>query len=248
MRPCQNSARRVFLCTAMAALSGLLPAGCIGTGLSGGGSEASRKATQAASEGGAFKLPPLPYAMDSLEPYISARTMSFHYGKHHQAYVDNLNKLVAGTPLAGQPLEGIIRQNAGRPDRAAVFNNAAQVWNHTFFWDSMKPGGGGKPAARLMAMIEKSFGTFGNFRDAFLKAGVGQFGSGLVWLVQDGDSVKIVSTSNADTPLAHDQTPLLTCDVWEHAYYLDYQNRRMDFLEAFVDHLANWSFAESQLK
>ena len=195
-----------------------------------------------------FKLPPLPYAMDSLAPYISARTMSFHYGKHHKAYVDNLNKLVAGTPLAGQTLEEIIRESAGHADRAAVFNNAAQTWNHTFFWNSMTPGGGGKPGARLAAMIEKSFGTFEGFREAFVKAGVGQFGSGWVWLVQDGDSLKIVATANADTPLVHGQTPLLTCDVWEHAYYLDYQNRRNDFIATFVDHLANWSFAESQLK
>jgi Fe-Mn family superoxide dismutase len=196
----------------------------------------------------AFALPPLPYAMDALAPYISARTMSFHYGKHHKAYVDNLNKLVAGTPLAGQTLEEIIRETAGHADRAAVFNNAAQTWNHTFFWNSMTPGGGGKPSARLAAMIEKSFGTFDSFREAFIKAGVGQFGSGWVWLVQDGDSLKIVATANADTPLVHGQTPLLTCDLWEHAYYLDYQNRRNDFIAAFVDHLANWSFAESQLK
>jgi Fe-Mn family superoxide dismutase len=174
--------------------------------------------------------------------------MSFHYGKHHQSYVDNLNKLVAGTPWATQTLERIIRENAGEKDRAALFNNAAQVWNHTFFWHSMKPGGGGKPSGRLLAMIEKSFGTFGNFRNAFVNAAVGQFGSGWVWLVQDGDSLKIVATSNADTPLAHGQTALLTCDVWEHAYYLDYQNRRKDFVQAFLDHLANWEFAASQLK
>jgi Fe-Mn family superoxide dismutase len=201
-----------------------------------------------ASTPGGFELPPLPYDVDALAPYISSRTMSFHYGKHHKAYVDNLNKLVAGTPMAQQTLEDIIRESAGHADRVAVFNNAAQAWNHSCFWNSMRPGGGGKPSARLAAMIEKSFGSFDSFREAFIKAGVGQFGSGWVWLVQDGDSLKIVATSNADTPLAHGQTPLLTCDLWEHAYYLDYQNRRNDFITAFLDHLANWSFAESQLK
>ena len=196
----------------------------------------------------AFQLPPLPYAQDALEPYISAKTMSFHYGKHHQAYVDNLNKLVAGTPWATQPLEKIIQETAGAADKAALFNNAAQVWNHTFFWKSMKPGGGGKPTGRLLELIEKSFGNFDDFKKDFTNAAVSQFGSGWVWLVQDGDKLKIVKTSNADTPVANRQTALLTCDVWEHAYYLDYQNRRKDFVQAFLDHLVNWDFAASQLK
>lgn len=197
----------------------------------------------------AFALPALPYAQDALEPYISARTMSFHYGKHHQAYVDNLNKLVEGTPWAiGQPLEKVILESAGLPDKTAVFNNAAQVWNHTFFWKSMKPGEGGKPAGRLLKMIETSFGSFEKFKAAFTDAAVAQFGSGWVWLVQEGDALKIVKTSNADTPIAHGQNAILTCDVWEHAYYLDYQNRRKDFVQAFIDHLANWDFAAAQLK
>jgi Fe-Mn family superoxide dismutase len=196
----------------------------------------------------AFKLTPLPYAPDALEPYISARTMSFHYGKHHQAYVDNLNKLVASTPMAQEPLEKIIQDTAGVADKSAVFNNAAQVWNHTFFWQSMNARGGGKPAGRLLELIEKSFGSFDEFKNSFKSAAVSQFGSGWVWLVQDGDMLKIVKTSNADTPVAHGQTVLLTCDVWEHAYYLDYQNRRGDFVQAFLDHLANWDFAASQLK
>jgi len=173
--------------------------------------------------------------------------MSFHYGKHHQTYVDNLNKLVAGTPLAGQPLEKIIRETAGATDKAPIFNNAAQVWNHTFFWQSMKPKGGGQPTGRLLELINKSFGSFDEFKKAFVDAGVAQFGSGWAWLVQDGNTLKIVKTANADTPVAHGQTALLTCDVWEHAYYLDYQNRRKDFVQAFVDHLANWEFAASQL-
>jgi superoxide dismutase, Fe-Mn family len=196
----------------------------------------------------AFLLPPLPYAETALEPYISARTMSFHYGKHHQAYVDNLNKLVSGTLFATQSLERIIAESSGAADRVALFNNAAQVWNHTFFWQSMKPAGGGKPGGAVLALIEKSFGTFDNFRNAFIDAATRQFGSGWVWLVQAGDTLKIVTTPNADTPVAHGQTPLLTCDVWEHAYYLDYQNRRKDFVAAFLDHLANWPFAETLMK
>jgi len=197
----------------------------------------------------AFTLPALPYAQEALEPYISARTMSFHYAKHHQAYVDSLNKLVVGTPwAAGQSIEKVVVESAGMSDKAAVFNNAAQAWNHAFFWRCMKPGGRGRPAGRLMDLIEKSFGGFDKFKDAFVTAAVEQFGSGWVWLVQEGDALKIVKTSNADTPLAHGQTALLTCDVWEHAYYLDYQNRRKDFVQAFLDHLANWEFAASQLK
>jgi Fe-Mn family superoxide dismutase len=205
-------------------------------------------AAPAAGAPPAVQLPPLPYAQDALKPFISAQTMGFHYGRHHQTYVDNLNKLVAGTPLAGKPLEAIIRETAGVADKAAVFNNAAQVWNHTFFWRSMAPDGGGSPDGRLLEMINKSFGSVGAFKEAFVAAGVAQFGSGWVWLVQEGDTLKIVKTANADTPLAHGQNALLTCDVWEHAYYLDYQNRRKDFLQAFVDHLVNWKFAASQMK
>jgi superoxide dismutase, Fe-Mn family len=195
-----------------------------------------------------FQLPPLPYPQEALEPYISARTMSFHYGKHHQAYVDNLNKLTAGTPWARQPLERVIRETADAPDKASIFNNAAQVWNHTFFWQSMKPAGGGAPTGRLLELLTKSFGSLDEFKKTFVDTGVAQFGSGWVWLVQDGDRLKVVKTSNADTPVAHGQTALLTCDVWEHSYYLDYQNRRADYLRAFLDHLANWDFAASQLK
>ena len=194
-------------------------------------------------------LPGLPYVQDALEPYISARTMSFHYGKHHQAYVDALNKLVVDLPWAdGLPLEKIIGASAGQAERAAVFNNAAQAWNHAFFWNSMKPGGGGKPAGRLLDMIGKGFGNFDAFKKAFVAAAVAQFGSGWVWVIQDGETVKIVKTANADTPIAHGQAALLTCDVWEHAYYLDYQNRRKDFVEAFLDHLANWDFAVAQVR
>lgn len=196
----------------------------------------------------AFTLPPLPYAQEALEPYLSAKTIGFHYGKHHQTYVDNLNKLVVGTPMASQTVEDIIKSTTGVADKAAVFNNAAQVWNHSFYWTSMKPGGGGQPTGRLAEMIDKCFGSFDKFKEAFVAAGVGQFGSGWVWLVQDGDELKVLKTSNADTPIAHGQTPLLTCDVWEHAYYLDYQNRRKDYLQTFLDHLVNWDGAAALLK
>ena len=210
-----------------------------------------KPATGPATSGGspAFTLPALPYAPEALEPFISARTMGFHHGKHHQTYVDNLNKLVVGTPwAAGQPLEKVVLDTAGVVDKVPVFNNAAQAWNHAFFWKSMKLGGGSLPSGRLLDRIQKSFGSFDEFKKAFLDAALAQFGSGWVWLVQEGDALKVVKTSNADTPLAHKQTALLTCDVWEHAYYLDYKNRRKDYVQAFLDHLANWEFAESQLK
>lgn len=171
---------------------------------------------------GAFTLPALPYARNMLEPHISDRTMGFHHGKHHQAYVDNLNTLVVGTPWAAElSLEKIVLESAGAADKAAVFNNAAQAWNHDFFWKSMMPSGGGLPDGRLMELIGKSFGSFDQFKEAFTAAAVAQFGSGWVWLVQEGDSLKIVKTSNADTPIAHGQTALLTCDVWEHAYAIE---------------------------
>lgn len=196
----------------------------------------------------AFELPPLPYAQNALEPHISANTMSFHYGKHHQGYVNNLNKLVANTPLASLPLEQIIRRSAGVAARKGVFNNAAQVWNHSFFWQSMKPEGGGVPKGRLMELIKSSFKSFESFKAAFVAAAGTQFGSGWVWLVQEGDALKVIKTGNADTPVAHGQNALLTCDVWEHAYYLDYQNRRTEFVTIFLEHLVNWDFASEQLK
>jgi Fe-Mn family superoxide dismutase len=200
-----------------------------------------------AAAAGAFALPPLPYAEHALEPFISARTIGFHYGKHHKTYVDNLNKFTAGTDLAALPLEAVVQKTAGVMEKAAVFNNAAQAWNHAFFWKSMKPGGGGKPDGKMLARLEKAFGSFETFRKAFVDTGLAQFGSGWVWLVSEGDDLKVVKTTNADTPLVHGQKPLLTCDVWEHAYYLDYQNRRKDFVETFVDHLANWACAAEQL-
>lgn len=195
----------------------------------------------------AIQLPPLPYAENALEPVISARTLGFHHGKHHKGYVDNLNKLIASSELAAVPLEEIIKVTTFSKDKegAAIFNNAAQVWNHTFFWNSMKAGGGGKPAGKLLSAIESAFGSYEKFRQAFVEAGTAQFGSGWVWLVAGTDGLKIIKTSNADTPVARGQKALLTCDVWEHAYYLDYQNRRKDFVEAFLDRLVNWGFAEA---
>jgi len=195
----------------------------------------------------AFELPPLPYAANALEPHISANTFSFHHGKHHQAYVTNLNNLIKDSPLASQPLEEIIKASAKDASKAGVFNNAAQVWNHTFFWNSMKPGGGGAPSGDLAKKIDGAFGSLAKFKEEFKAAAVGQFGSGWAWLVLDGADLKIVKTGNAGTPMTEGQKALLTVDVWEHAYYLDYQNRRPDFVQAYLDHLVNWDFAAKNL-
>ena len=196
---------------------------------------------------GPFELPPLPYAEDALAPVISARAISFHYGKHHRGYADNLNGLVKNTPYEKMSLEAVIRASAANPGQTAIFNNAAQVWNHTFYWSSMKPGGGGKPSGEIGKRIEKDFGSYENFRKEIVGAALGQFGSGWAWLVTDGKSLKVVKTPNAENPITQGLNALLTIDVWEHAYYLDYQNRRKDFVEASLDRLVNWSFAEKNL-
>ncbi|OYT70108.1 MAG: superoxide dismutase [Fe] [Chloracidobacterium sp. CP2_5A] len=193
-----------------------------------------------------FELPELPYAKDALAPHISATTLEFHHGKHHKAYVDNMNKLIDGTPHAEKSLEEII-QAAHADGNAGLFNNAAQVWNHTFFWSSMKPNGGGEPTGELADRINHAFGSLDQFKEAFKQAGMTQFGSGWAWLTLDNGDLKITKTANADLPLVHGQTALLTCDVWEHAYYLDFQNRRPDFLQAYLDHLINWDFAAANL-
>ncbi len=195
----------------------------------------------------AFELPPLPFAPTALEPHMSARTLEFHHGKHHQTYVTNLNNLVKATPLAMATLEDVILATVNDESKAGIFNNAAQVWNHSFFWKSLKPDGGGAPTGTIGARIISDFGSFDAFKDQFKQAGTTQFGSGWVWLVQEHGKFKIVKTANAATPLTQGQTPLLTCDVWEHAYYLDYQNRRPDFLQTFLDKLANWDFAAANL-
>jgi Fe-Mn family superoxide dismutase len=195
----------------------------------------------------AISLPPLPYAEDALEPHYSARTISFHYGKHHKTYVDNISKLIAGTEFENKPLEEIIAASANDPARVGWFNNSAQVWNHTFFWNCMKPGGGGRPQGSLAVRIDETFGGYEKFAEQFKTAGVGRFGSGWGWLVVEAGALKIVTTPNADTPMVHGQTALLTVDVWEHAYYLDYQNRRADFIQAFLDNLVNWEFVAANL-
>ena len=196
----------------------------------------------------AYVLPSLPYAQNALEPVISANTISFHYGKHHKGYVDNLNKLVIGTEFVGMPLEKIINATAGKADKAAIFNNAAQAWNHAFYWNSLTPNGGGEPPVGLKTKIEASFGTVDACKKELAAAATTQFGSGWAWLVMDGDKLKVVKTGNADSPLAKGMKPLLTIDVWEHAYYLDYQNRRADYVNAVFDKLINWGFAADNLK
>ncbi len=196
----------------------------------------------------AFELPALPYEKDALEPHMSAQTFEFHHGKHHNTYVVNLNGLLDGSDMAGKSLEEIIMATAGDSAKAGMFNNAAQVWNHTFFWNSMKPGGGGAPSGDLAAKIDSDLGGLDKFKEAFKQAGATQFGSGWAWLVVgDGGKLEIVKTPNAENPMTQGKTPLLTCDVWEHAYYLDYQNRRPDFLTAFLDNLVNWDFAAENL-
>ncbi|MBT4290463.1 MAG: superoxide dismutase [Deltaproteobacteria bacterium] len=195
----------------------------------------------------AILLPDLPFAKDALTPHISANTLDYHYGKHHNAYITNLNNLVTGSDLENDELETIIKKTSGVADKVGVFNNAAQVWNHTFYWNSMKANGGGLPSGNVADLINGTFGSFENFVSEFKQAGVTQFGSGWAWLILENGQLKITKTANADTPIAHRQTPLLTVDVWEHAYYLDYQNRRPDYLAVFIKHLINWDFINSHL-
>jgi Fe-Mn family superoxide dismutase len=194
-----------------------------------------------------FKLEPLPYPKSALEPAISARTMDFHYGKHHAGYVDKLNKLTEGTPYATLPLEQVIQKAAQDAKGRSIFNNAAQVWNHDLFWRSMTADGGGAPNGRLRQQLETDFGSIEGFAKQFLTQAVGLFGSGWTWLVSDGKALRIISTANAETPMTSQQHALLACDVWEHAYYLDYQNNREAFVHAFLEKLANWQFATDRL-
>jgi Fe-Mn family superoxide dismutase len=194
-----------------------------------------------------FTLPPLPWAENALEPVISANTISFHYGKHHKTYVDNLNNLVKGTDYESASLEKIINETAGKADKAPLFNNAAQVWNHTFYWNGLRGSGGGRPSGKVGQMIDAAFGNYDNFKKELSATSVSQFGSGWGWLVLDGDALKIVKTANAEVPFTKGQKPLLTLDVWEHAYYLDYQNRRAAYLDAVIDKLVNWDFVAQNL-
>ncbi|MDH5656806.1 MAG: superoxide dismutase [Spirochaetia bacterium] len=192
-------------------------------------------------------LPDLPYAKDALEPHISSKTLDFHHGKHHNTYVTNINKMIEGTDLAGLDLEAIIKKVAGDSSKAGIFNNAAQVWNHTFYWHCMKPNGGGQPSGALLDKINADFGSLDKFKEEFKNAAATQFGSGWAWLVEEGGKLKVTKTANADLPMVHGQKALLTCDVWEHAYYLDFQNRRPDYVGVFLENLVNWDFVASNL-
>jgi Fe-Mn family superoxide dismutase len=196
----------------------------------------------------AFELPPLPYGRTALAPYISAKTLDLHHGKHHRAYIDTLNQLVEGTPEAEQSLDQIIVATHHDDTRIAVFNNAAQAWNHEFFWRCMKKGGGGEPAGDLKKAIDRDLGGYKELAAAFREAATTQFGSGWAWLVLDAGKLKVIKTSNAINPIAGGLTALVTCDVWEHAYYSDYQNRRTDFVDAFLEHLIDWDFVAQNLE
>ena len=193
-----------------------------------------------------FSLPPLPWAEDALAPVVSAKTIGLHYGKHHRTYVNKLNELVAGTPMADMPLERVIMESAGGKNQK-VFNNAAQTWNHTFFWNCLRPNGGGKPGSQIAQRIDSDLGGFDAFKKNFAETAVNTFGSGWAWLAMKDGKLEIMSTSNADNPLTKGATPLLTIDVWEHAYYVDYENRRPEFVGAVIDKLLNWEFAEKQM-
>jgi Fe-Mn family superoxide dismutase len=223
--------RREFLNAATGAAVGLTVAGLPQT---------SKAATE-------HILPPLPYDANALEPIISSRTIGFHYGKHHKAYVDNLNKLVAGTDMAGMPLKEIILATYNKADKVKIYHNAAQAWNHAFYWQSLKPRGGGEPPAALKRKMEASFGSVEACTNELAGAAGIQFGSGWAWLVLDGDKLKAVKTGNADNPMTQGMKPLMTIDVWEHAYYLDHQNRRAEYVKGVIDKLANWDFAAQNL-
>lgn len=194
-----------------------------------------------------YEQPALPYAKDALAPHISANTLEFHYGKHHAAYVKKYNDAVAGTEHDSKSIEEVIKAIAGDPSKAGIFNNAAQAWNHSFYWNCMKPGGGGAPTGALADKINADFGSFDKFKEEFKTAGATQFGSGWAWLVLDNGTLKVTKTLNAENPMTEGKTPLLTMDVWEHAYYLDYQNSRPNYMTAFMDSLVNWDFVAENL-
>lgn len=197
--------------------------------------------------GDKFTLPKLPYAQDSLAPHISARTIEFHYGKHHQGYINKLNDQISKNNVSNKSLEELIVMSAGKPEMSGIFNNAAQSWNHTFYWHCLKPNGGGDPSDKLLKMIQSAFGSVEALKKELAAAAGSQFGSGWAWLVADGKALKVVKTGNADNPMTSKQKPLLTIDVWEHAYYLDYQNRRADYVKAVLDNLVNWDFVSENL-
>lgn len=196
----------------------------------------------------AFTLPDLPYARDALAPHMSCQTLELHHGKHHQAYVNTLSSLIEGTAMAALELEDIIRASFGQPDKQAIFNNAGQHWNHTLFWPSMKADGGGAIPAELEKQLISDFGSVDSFKEKFIQAGLAQFGSGWVWLVAGDERMEVTRTPNGENPLVRGQQPLLGCDVWEHAYYLDFQNRRVDYLKTFLEHLVNWEAVAHRLE
>jgi Fe-Mn family superoxide dismutase len=193
-------------------------------------------------------LPELPFSKDALEPYISARTLEFHHDKHHKAYVDNANKFLTGSPFEKENSEAIITKTANDPKQMSIFNNVAKAWNHSFLWNCMKQGGGKKPTGPIADRIMADFGSYEKFVEELKNAGATQFGSGWAWLALDGNKLKVLKTPNAENPLIYGMKPLLTIDVWEHAYYLDFQNRRPDYINAFVENLINWDFVNKQLK
>lgn len=196
----------------------------------------------------AFTFPDLPYTHDALAPHMSRQTLKLHHGKHHQTYVNTLNNLIEGTPMVALELEDIIRASFGQPNRQAIFNNAGQHWNHTFFWPSMKANGGGAIPAELEKRLVSDFGSVDKFKEKFIQTGLAQFGSGWVWLVAGDERLEVTRTPNGENPLVHNQPPLLGCDVWEHAYYLDFQNRRVDYLKTFLGHLVNWEAVAHRLE
>ena len=202
---------------------------------------------EANQSGPAFILPNLPYAKEALLPHLTPETMDYHHGKHHNTYVVNLNNLLENHALKGKSLEEIILASSGKADMAGIFNNAAQIWNHTFYWHSMKPNGGGNPSEKLLSKIQADFGSFDEFITQFKQAGATQFGSGWAWLVNDNGKLKVIKTANALTPITDGLKPLMTCDVWEHAYYIDFRNKRPDYIAVFLEHLVNWEFAEKNL-
>ena len=232
--------RRSFVAVAAAALGGAAYAGA---------STPQAPAAQPPAPTGPLTLPPLPWGESDLAPNLSQETISLHYGKHHKAYVDNANRLLANAPdLAKLPLEEIVKATAGQADKKGLFNNAAQIWNHTFYWKSLHPKGGGQPTGKLLAMVQSDFGDFAKFKEELAKAAVTQFGSGWAWVVVDGGKLKVEQTPNAENPLSSPgKKPLLTIDVWEHAYYVDYRNRRPDYVNAVLDKLINWEFANQNL-
>ena len=195
-----------------------------------------------------FELPPLPYDHAALEPHLSAQTLRFHHGKHHKAYVDTLNTLIPGTEFANKPLEAIIKDSARRPEHQKVFNNAAQVWNHTLQWNCMAPGGGGAPPKEIASQLDSAFGGLDGFKKKFKETAVGRFGSGYAWLVRDKGRLDVVSTPNAEPPFIDGKDVLLACDVWEHSYYLDFQNRRPDYVDTFLNHLVNWDYIAQRMR